>query len=269
MFDKSVFQGTSRDRVCEFARTHTLVVPYVLLVECLISKDRDSSDLLKRIQQLIKAGAHYGQSPFKLCEEEKKTVSPVDSIIDQQGTKRIVTGALNDEKDYFEKEAATYWQNLAPIVRTLLNVGEAFYSNISKMDLLAGMRKEDMTNRGGRWKQWVQAVNESQGRFVHEIRPLIASHLTSDWYTWHDTRLRSALAMEWAYKKAKSGELPRISKASHDFHDMQYGTYLSRADGLLTRDGKLMKPLAEAAFPDKDVFSSLDEVPAEYRRHRG
>lgn len=86
VFDKSVFQGTSRERVCKLARTHTLVVPYVLLVECLVSKDRDSLDLLNRIQQLIKAGAHYAQSPFKLCEEEKKTLSPVDSIIDQGGS---------------------------------------------------------------------------------------------------------------------------------------------------------------------------------------
>jgi len=37
-----------------------------------------------------------------------------------------------------------------------------------------------------------------------------------------------------------------------------------RADGLLTRDKKLVTPLAQAAFPEKDVFFSLDEVPDEY-----
>jgi len=32
----------------------------------------------------------------------------------------------------------------------------------------------------------------------------------------------------------------------------------------LTRDKKVVEPLARAAFPEKDVFSNLDEVPDEY-----
>ena len=52
--------------------------------------------------------------------------------------------------------------------------------------------------------------------------------------------------------------------AEHDYQDMEYVLLLSRADSLLTRDKKLVKPLAKAAFPEKDVFSSLDEVPDEY-----
>ncbi len=49
--------------------------------------------------------------------------------------------------------------------------------------------------------------------------------------------------------------------------DLEYVLLLSRADGLLTRNEKLVKPLAQAAFPKKDVFSSLDEVPEEYVCH--
>lgn len=131
------------------------------------------------------------------------------------------------------------------------------------MDMLAGMRDQDMTDEGGRLKTWVQAMNPLQSKFIEKMRPDIASCLSPDWYTWHSDRLRLGLALEWAYQKAKSGEIPTIKRASHDFHDMQYVTYLSRADGLLTKDNDC-RLLAKAAFPDKDVFSSLDEVPAEY-----
>jgi len=56
-------------------------------------------------------------------------------------------------------------------------------------------------------------------------------------------------------------------RAEHDYQDMEYVLLLSRADAILTRDKKLVKPLAEAAFPDRDVFFDLDEVPDEYVCH--
>jgi len=53
----------------------------------------------------------------------------------------------------------------------------------------------------------------------------------------------------------------------HDSCDMQYVTFLSRTEGLLMRD-LLWQDIAKAAFPDKDVFSSLEEVPESYRCDR-
>jgi hypothetical protein len=43
---------------------------------------------------------------------------------------------------------------------------------------------------------------------------------------------------------------------------MEYVLLLSRADGILTNDQSLIKPLAQAAFPDKQVFSSIGEIPS-------
>ena len=60
------------------------------------------------------------------------------------------------------------------------------------------------------------------------------------------------------------GENPKLLQAEHDCQDIEYVTYLARADGLLTRDKRLAIPIANIAFPDKDVFSSLDEVSEEY-----
>jgi hypothetical protein len=56
-----------------------------------------------------------------------------------------------------------------------------------------------------------------------------------------------------------------LEKAEHDLYDVEYVMLLSRADAILTKDEKLVGPLARAAFPQKDMFSSLEEVPESYR----
>ncbi|MGD8786803.1 MAG: hypothetical protein PVJ60_05225 [Phycisphaerales bacterium] len=80
--------------------------------------------------------------------------------------------------------------------------------------------------------------------------------------------MASILAKEYYYL-SQMGGIPGIRRAEHDYQDMEYVLLLSRADGILTRDEKLVKPLAQAAFPEKDIFSNLDEVPEEYICHWG
>ena len=68
-----------------------------------------------------------------------------------------------------------------------------------------------------------------------------------------------------ASKKIKSGPCFDIGKhISNDVFDIFYVSHLLHADGLITNDKDLMKPLALAAFPHKDVFSSIDDVPCRY-----
>lgn len=78
-------------------------------------------------------------------------------------------------------------------------------------------------------------------------------------------RLWCAYEIESACKRNYSGPSFENRDISSDFHDMEYVAYLSRADGILTGDTKLVQPLAEAAFPDKDIFSDPKEVPESYR----
>ncbi len=91
--------------------------------------------------------------------------------------------------------------------------------------------------------------------------------LSRNWVTWHYLRLVAVLALEyWFLRKGKGGKKELIN-TEHDLQDIEYVYLLSRADALLTRDKKFVKPLAQATFPDKDVFSGLDEVPEEYVCH--
>ena len=90
--------------------------------------------------------------------------------------------------------------------------------------------------------------------------------LSDGWMTWHRIRLTLAIVYEWWYKN-QTGTLPEEKEtyAEHDDQDMEYVLLLSRADAIITCDKKLVEPLAKAAFPKKDVFSSLEEVPESYR----
>lgn len=86
--------------------------------------------------------------------------------------------------------------------------------------------------------------------------------LSPAWMTWQYLRLVMALLYEHWYIRETGG--PRDKYAEHDWHDAEYVLLLSRGDAVITRD-KRSTELAEAAFPEKDVFSSLEEVAESYR----
>ncbi len=83
-----------------------------------------------------------------------------------------------------------------------------------------------------------------------------------EWISWQYFRLMDIIVQNYYYLRLTDA-MPKeeIDRAEHDYQDMEYVLLLSRADAILTRDKKLVGPLARAAFPKKDVFSSLDEVP--------
>jgi hypothetical protein len=159
--------------------------------------------------------------------------------------------------NYFSTTTGT---SSKPIVEGMLRLGEAHYASIVEKGYLSGMRVADMEDRGTRLRLWVEATDKMSRKLVETSAPDMASYLTPEWYTWQNHRLRWVLGFEWAYQKAKSGSLPPYKSACHDFHDMQYVTYLTRADALITRDERLVAPLARAAFPQKCVSSDLSNV---------
>jgi hypothetical protein len=82
----------------------------------------------------------------------------------------------------------------------------------------------------------------------------ISSQADMSWFTWQMTRLWFAFCIEWTFKKNQTGSSEKRD-ISNDLYDLEYVTYLSRVDGLLTNDKKLQVPLAKAAFPKKEVFT--------------
>jgi hypothetical protein len=88
--------------------------------------------------------------------------------------------------------------------------------------------------------------------------------LSAEWMSWQFLRLTDVIIQNYYYFRQMGGA-PGDDRAEHDSQDMEYVLLLSRADGILTNDKSLIKPLAQAAFPDKQVFSSIDEIPDDYR----
>ena len=80
----------------------------------------------------------------------------------------------------------------------------------------------------------------------------ISSHADADRFTWQQARLYLTYSLDWVFIKNLSGSCEK-EDISNNLYDTQYVTYLSRADGLLTNDRKLQVPLAEAAFPKKEI----------------
>lgn len=116
-----------------------------------------------------------------------------------------------------------------------------------------------------RFERNLQVASRTKDEILQKLIPSVASDVTEEWYTWQVIRLWYGWAIEWAAKRAAMDDATLPSDISNDFYDMEYVASLSRADGLLTGDEKLVEPLARAAFPEKDVFSSLEEVPESYR----
>ena len=87
--------------------------------------------------------------------------------------------------------------------------------------------------------------------------------LSREWIAWQFLRVFSIWVLERAFLHQLRGTMKR-RELEHDWADMSYVTFLSRADGLLMHD-RFWQDLARAVFPEKDVFSSLEEVPESYR----
>jgi hypothetical protein len=113
----------------------------------------------------------------------------------------------------------------------------------------------------------VKNIDTLRAKILTHFVPEFANYLHSDWVTWHLLRLFQAWGIELSCRSTTSNLSTVLRDISNDFWDIEYVVSLSRADGILTKDEKLVIPLAKAAFPEKDVFKSLDEVPDEYLYH--
>ncbi|OHB55662.1 MAG: hypothetical protein A2173_02030 [Planctomycetes bacterium RBG_13_44_8b] len=273
IIDKNRFQAISEELMCQFVRDYNVVIPYVLCIECLMSKKRkpleigrDPMFLVKRLDSVIKAGAKVGYSSTDIFTKENTSCIPVDSIIDKEATQSVKTGVLDVNELFVKREAEKCKENFQPYFDTWLEVAKTLYKNIKKKGLQKNFSDEvEETDITKRMQKWLKAAEKMMPEILKICFPKAPSNIRSDWYTWHMALLIWAWAMEWGCIRSKSGVSFENYDISNDIFDIEYVSYLSRANGILTGDEELVQPLARAAFPGKDVFSSLDEVPEDYK----
>jgi len=270
ILDKSVFHGTAKDKLIKFIKCHDVVLPHSLCVECAISQTeekefKDPMRLTNKLLELVKNGAYAGKSPARIVEEERSRKAVIESLIDEEET-QLMREAILDEETDLEKVRADCEGFHKPIVDFVQQWADEYYKNICKKGMAKKFRAQ--MNNGdliGRLGMWLEASDVMKNNILDTITASGSRIIFKDGWEWQMWRLCFAWGTELANKRNQSGpSFDNYSDLPNDIYDIYYVSHLSQASGLLTKDNNLVEPLAIAAFPDRDIFRSIDDVPFRY-----
>lgn len=272
VIDKDVFQGESQMALSKFVQNHFIILPEGLLYECLTSPDK--KDILShRFEQVILAGAYICPPVKTILFKEARKLSPYRFLPDLKMTTDIRKTIKKHSRFYDTQHIQEIYKKHCESAKTLLNAALKKAEGITSQEPEALEKaKKYQGNRSERIRLWVETVASYD---IHKLVIEKLGHLTDspekfclseEWITWNYFCFICVVYLEYTFLRTVQGETPSLTQAEHDCQDIEYVTYLSRVDGLLTKDNGCLF-LAKAAFPDKDVFSSLEEVPDSYLCH--
>jgi hypothetical protein len=272
VIDKNRFQGIPSVLLLEFVKNYRVVLPHALAIECLISENNKGTTpsknpiaLLGRVDDMVKEGACFGYSSSAILKKERELLRAINSVVDEEGTEAIRNGMMALDVNFVQAEAKICKKTFEPLFGLLLNYGKTYFENLVKKNLCSEFREDHQAPDIDHLRKWLQVADTMKKDLAQRFFPEIFSSVGDDWYTWQTVRLWSAWAIEWACRRNYSGPTFENRDISNDLYDIEYVAYLSRADGILTRDNRLVKPLVSAGFPDKDVFSCIEDVPRSYK----
>ena len=271
ILDKSVFHGTACSELVRFVKRHHVVLPHALCVECAISQKgnppKDSKDpkrLVQKLLDVVKNGAYAGKSPGKIVEEERSRNAVIESLVDMEETQTMREGILDEEPD-LEKVREECDKAFKPTTDSVQRWADQYYKNICKRKLEKAFREEvDEDDLVGRLGKWLQSIDGAKDDLSDQLLGNGGDAMSADRWEWQMLRLRCTWGIELASKRNKSGPSFENYDISNDIFDIFYVSHLAQADGLVAGDKRLVQPLAIAAFPSKDVFGSIDDVPYRY-----
>lgn len=269
IIDKDAFVGIKFDDLCDFAKNHSLILPDVLCYECHTDFSVEQRRTLKHCEQLIQHGAYYCSCSTGFLRSEGSSLEQYPWFLpDLKVTQLIRNGASGtgvvDATRIFEARSGVARKIFVDAINRVCKRVPS-----ESQDSLKKIQSQKIEDRFEQFLNHIDAKKDQMCDFVLRsmsegwVKDPDRFCLSDKWVSWQYFRLVRLIAMEYSCRGLSSGA-PSKKQAEHDYQDMEYVLLLSRADGLLTRDKKLVIPLAKAAFPDKDVFSDLDEVPDEY-----
>jgi len=275
VIDKDVFVrllGKEFGAFRSFCGRCNLLLADTLLYECATTRRQNPERLLDKCEELLKSGASYCSMSRRFVEWEAWRCRPYPPVLaDQELTDSVRHGevsvssllrsdVLEHQRDSRTRAAQAMLAEFSTdcMVKLRSCVGDVrgelkqipntpskriglWLSRIDRMDIHA-MALEALPSG------WIRV----KGEFC----------LSPAWVFWQHLRLVMVDIYEYCYIR-ETGD-PRDKWAEHDLQDIEYALLLSRADGIITTDKVLIR-LVRAAFPEKDVFSSLDEVLPSYR----
>ena len=212
----------------------------------------------------MKNGAYAGKSPGKIVKEERSRNAAIESLIDMEETQTMREGILDKEPD-LEKVRKECYKAFKPITDSVEQLANQYYKNIVKKDLEKSFREEvDEGDDVGRLAKWLHNIDGMKNDTLDHFLGNGSNAMLADRWEWQLLRLSLAWALELASKRNNSGPSFENYDISNDIFDIYYVSHLSQADGLVAGDKRLVRPLAMAAFPSKDVFGSIDDVSYRY-----
>jgi hypothetical protein len=267
IIDKDVFRGTSTSKLKEFVQNHFVILPRILYDE-IVTTQEERDKLVERFRSVVLAGRYICPASGYIIRKEAENLRPYGSLPDDKRTTSLRKILENKEEFLSRSEIGQIQDEMDKTAKMFGDFAKILSDNLTE-ELKNGFRKLSDFNTQNRVIGLMELVDDND---IHDIAMVTMGHLTKgpssfcldkNWVSWQYVRLRLLLHYEQLFKVQISRNIS-LEKVEHDCMDMEYVLLLSRADGLLTWDERLVKPLSEAAFPNKDVFSSLDEVPEEY-----
>lgn len=273
--DKEALVGINNHDLCDFAQNHLVLGCDTLLYECATTSEAKRPDMVSRYKRLIEAGAYYCSCSVTYIKSEGKSCCPYSWFLpDLEATGQIRTGEARLEDALDPTMTVQTFQSLSKVAKAMfIDLSAKLKDIIDKENPDVGKKMKQLPTDG--LERYLQLFERIDACSLHQvcldsipdewIKDKANSYSSPEWMSWQHIRLMDVIVQNYYYLRQEGG-VPGDTRAEHDYQDMEYVLLLSRADVLLTRDKGLVK-LAKAAFPEKDVFSSLDEVPEEYVCH--
>jgi hypothetical protein len=274
VIDKNAFQGTALYKLRTFTEKHALLVCDTLLYECGTTGSRNAAQALQRCKSVIDVGGYYCHCSLEYVQWEASHCIPHPWFLpDLHMTEQIRIGRIDIASNLqTERAMKTFSSRCETARRQLLEPSAEFKKgfDVEHAGLAEEVRRLPPSEKYERLREAFASIDKTDQHKMalclipqNWIKDETRFCLSPEWMTWQYMRLISTMQGEYTYLRLR-GSAPDAKHTERDYQDMEYVLLLSRADAIITRDKKLVEPLAREAFPDKDVFSSLDEVTEDY-----
>lgn len=261
IIDKNILQGSSLQILSTLAQNHSVILPHTLLEECLTTERAPGpKPLLKKAEDLVKAGAFASLSQGRMLEIERTKLQPLQAIIDEVGTEQIRNNSIEDVQVDFQKEAEKCNKAFEPILQYVERLAKAFWKTLSGKDYSADWKQpRDDNDLSKRIEKWRKATDTQMNEWLKVFQPNIHSHITKDWTTWLIFQLLVVYGIEWAFKRNLSGQSFEDFDITNDVYDLNYLSCVLHSDVLLSRDNKL-RTFAQVMVPTKLICSEIRDL---------
>jgi hypothetical protein len=278
VIDKSVLQGTPTQKLKQFVNNHFLILPEVLYYECLTTT-KNRKELLQRFISVVLSGGYVCPYFIEIVRREANSLVPFGFLVDLDNADEYRSVFRKGAYLCTQKDVQEAHGNQMDLAQKLIDwAGDlANKTGTEEPGFASKIRQIVSSNRNcsKRYEAFAHAVDSEMNihKATKRLWPTITDHfekfcISGGWFSWHFTRLLCIYLHELWRSRQESGFIGKET-VEHNIQDIGYVVLLCRSDALLTRDKKLVRPLAKAAFPEKDIFPNIDQVPDEYICHWG